>query len=525
VSEPAHGFIREASRAAAVLFILLLVAGTALRLSRLSDRPLHGDEAVGAHLSAEVAHTGSFHYESSNRHGPFQYYLSGLVMRWGGDSFFWIRFPYALLGCLLPLVLLGFRRSLSEAGWLLGCSLIVFSPLFVYYSRYAVQEIDFTVATALMLACGLIFARGGGGASLFGFLLAAAWMVTIKETFVIVWGCLAGALALALLAGGRRARGSVREAARRVVRHGLTAMLGLSSGALFVSAAYTDLFRDASGLGNLFRNLASMLVYGASTADAVSLHRHPPSFYTSILLRYEWLTLALALVGMVLAVRTRRTLALLLTFDALLTSAIHFALPYKTPWLLLTPLLPLALLAGLGGGWILARLHASFPPGAAVAAACLIPLGMLPQTLDASFLRPADPSLGLAYHHAGAEQIELAGEIRRILAGLPEGTYPQAVVALPYYWPLAWYLRDETAVLFEPSPIPAEPMEVLQSIPVIVTLESADEKFLASFVRTAPLPSFAPAGHTGRSVVLVPPRYMVGRLWIRNDLIPASSPP
>jgi uncharacterized protein (TIGR03663 family) len=525
VSEPVHGFTRKSSRVTTVLFILLLAAGAALRLSRLSVRPLHGDEAVGAHISAEVARTGSFHYESSNRHGPFQYFLSGLVMRWGGDSFSWIRFPYAFVGCLLPLVLLGFRRSLSEAGWLLGCSLIVFSPLFVYYSRYAVQEIDFIVATALMLACGLVFARGGGGATLFGFVLAAAWMVTVKETFVIVWGCLAGAMALALVAGGQRVRASMKEAARRVSRHKLAALLGLSAGALLVTATYTDLFRDASGLGNLMRNLASMLAYGASTADAVSLHGHPPSFYASLLLRYEWLTLALALAGMVHAFRTQRPLALLLTFDALLTSAIHFALPYKTPWLLLTPLLPLALLAGLGGAWILARLHASFPPGAAVAVACLIPLGMLPQTLDASFQRPADPSLGLAYHHAGAEQVELAGEIRRILAGLPQGTYPQAVVALPYYWPLAWYLRDQAGILFEPTPIPAEPMEVLQSIPVIVTLESADEKFLASFVRTAPLPSFAPAGHTGRSVVLVPPRYIVGHLWIRNDLIPVSSPP
>jgi predicted membrane-bound mannosyltransferase len=295
--------------------------------------------------------------------------------------------------------------------------------------------------------------------------------------------------------------------------------------ALLVAIAYTDFFRDASGLTNLVRNLGSMVAHGASTADAVSLHRHPASFYASILLRHEWLTLALALAGILCAVRTRRPLTLILAFDALLTATIHFMLPYKTPWLLLTPLLPLALLAGLGGEWVLSRLHAGFPKRWALVAACLLPMGMLPQAIDASFLRPAEPSLGLAYHHASAEQIELAGRIRRIIEKLPEGTYPKAVIALPYYWPLAWYLRDKMAVIFEASAIPVEPMEALETVPVVLTLESADPRFLDAFLRSESVPPFDLPGHTGRSVLLVAPHYMVGRLWIRNDLISQATPP
>ncbi|MCI0566707.1 MAG: hypothetical protein L0Z52_00775, partial [Acidobacteria bacterium] len=67
------------SRLATLLFILLLLSGAALRLVHLERRPLHGDEAVGASLSSKVSSTGSFIYESSNRHGPFQYLLGGLV--------------------------------------------------------------------------------------------------------------------------------------------------------------------------------------------------------------------------------------------------------------------------------------------------------------------------------------------------------------------------------------------------------------------------------------------------------------
>src|SRR5437867_1357609 len=97
------------------IFGALLLAGAFLRLADLENRPLHGDEAVGAVVSQGVKDTGSFLYEFSNRHGPFQYILGGAVMALRDDSVFWIRFPHALLGSLLPLALLGFRRRLTDA--------------------------------------------------------------------------------------------------------------------------------------------------------------------------------------------------------------------------------------------------------------------------------------------------------------------------------------------------------------------------------------------------------------------------
>ena len=510
-----------ASRGAAFLFLLLLLTGAVLRLADLSRRPLHGDEAVGAYISEGVARTGSYLYESSNRHGPFQFFLGGLCMRWGGTSFSWIRFPHALLGCLLPLACFGFRRPQTDAGWLLACSLLTFSPMFLFYSRYAIQEIDFAVATALLFSCALAFAQSGSGISLFGFLLAGAWMVTIKETFLIVWGCLAGALVLGFLAGGKRFRDVVTGVAGKLRSGWRAGVLGCLAGGLLVGAAYTDRFRQAAGLGNLLRNLAVMLLQGASTPDALLLHNHPAGFYASLLVRHEWLTVGLSLAGASFAFRTRRPSALLLAFYALLSLGVHCALGYKTPWLLLTPLLPLALLAGEGGAELLARLpRPAAAPRATLVLACALPLLSLPRAVQTSYVRPLDPALGLAYHHAGVEQLQLAGEIRRILAHLPQVTYPEAVIALPYYWPLAWYLRDLTAVAFEPASIPSESPEELATVPVVVTLQSADPKFLAAFIRSGSVPPFHLPGHASRRVVLVPPDYVVARVWIRSDLVP-----
>jgi len=516
---PAEGRERAPSRTAAWMFAGLLAAGTFLRLADLENRPLHGDEAVGASLSNEVRDTGSFVYVSANRHGPFQYFLGGAVMALGGESDFWIRLPFALAGCLLPLAFLPLRGRLGDPGWVLSAGLLAFSPLLVYYSRYAIQEIHLTLATALLLGCAAAFFSGGRGALIAGTLLAAAWMITVKETFVLIWGCGAMALAMGALLGGARFRSALLQGIRRAARRPAVAMAGAGAGLVLFAAAYTDLFRDSSGLGNLARNLREMLASGATGSGAVVLHRHPPSFYLSLLLHYEGLILVLALAGAWSAFRSRRPFPLFVALYALLAGAVHLALPYKTPWLLLTPLLPLALLAGYGGGELWESLGRTWERRLPLPAILLVVLLPLPRTLLLNFARPADPvNEPLVYHQTGQEQVDLAREIRRVLAGVPTGVYPRAVICLPYAWPLAWYLRDEPGVVYSKAPAAGG----LEQVPVLVTLESADRKFLEVFTGSTLIPPFSPPGYVGWTYVLVPPEYMVARLWIRSDL---ASPP
>ncbi len=511
-------------RRAAWIFAGLVAAGALLRLADLENRPLHGDEAVGAVLSEQVKQTGSFVYVYSNRHGPFQYLAGGLAMVLGGESDFWIRLPHALLGSLLPLPLLFFRRRLTDPGWILATGALVFSPAFVYYSRYAIQEIDFALATLLFLGCGAAFLENGSRGALVGFFLAAGWMVTIKETFIIVWGCAFMALVLGAVVGGGRFRSALMGGLRSAARRWRVVLLGAAAGMLVFSAAYTDFFRNAEGLVNLARNLMEMVAQGASGADAVVLHTHPASFYLSLLLHYEFLIVALALAGTWFAFRTRRPFALFLALYSLLTLAVHLALRYKTPWLLLTPLLPMAVLAGYGGEELLALLGSRSAFRFPLAAALVLTLLPLPRALLLSFARPADPvAEPLIYHQTGEEQVVLARQIRRVLATLPADLRPKAIISLPYLWPLAWYLKDEQGVFYEHTVVPSGSPESLASVPILVTLESADPKFLKVFTGSAVVPPFSLPDHVSRRYVLVPPDYTVARLWIRRDLVSAAS--
>ena len=51
-------------------------------------------------------------------------------------------------------------------------------------------------------------------------------------------------------------------------------------------------------------------------------------------------------------------------------------------------------------------------------------------------------------------------------------------------------------------------------------LESADPKFLSVFIHATAVPPFSLPRHLSRVYVLVPPDYVVARLWVRPDLAP-----
>ena len=506
------------------IFAAILAAGAFLRLAALEIRPLHGDEAIGASIFREVARSGSFVYEFANRHGPFQYFLGGAVMAIGGESSFWIRLPYALAGCFLPLTLLPFRSRLREPGLILAAGLLAFSPSFVYYSRYAIQEIDFLTATALFLGCGVAFASGRSGFSLVGLFLAGAWMVTVKETFIVVWGCVVAALALGAVAGGERFRSALRAGFRNAARRPLSFLVGALLGLLFVVGAYSDFFKNTAGLGNLAWNLREMLSLGASSVGAATLHNHPASFYLFLLLFYEWPILVLFLAGACSAFRFRRPFALFLTFYALLTAGVSLALPpYKTPWLLLTPLLPMAILSGYGGVTLIEIPAWVKRPWVPILIGTIFILLSLPWTLLLNFERPADPiTEPIVYHQTGEEQMALVSDIRRFLSGIPCGSIPRAFISLPYLWPLAWYLRDEAGVLYQCSAIPSGHPSSFAPIPILVTMESGDRKFLKAFTGSDTVSPFSLPNHVSRRYVLIPPDYAVARLWIRSDLAKAG---
>ncbi|HHE55421.1 MAG TPA: hypothetical protein ENL21_06530, partial [Caldithrix abyssi] len=69
-----------------LLLIILLIAGSTLRLYNLDHRPVHGDEAVNAAKLNQLMQSGHFHYDPADYHGPLLFYCSWPLAKLGGKS-------------------------------------------------------------------------------------------------------------------------------------------------------------------------------------------------------------------------------------------------------------------------------------------------------------------------------------------------------------------------------------------------------------------------------------------------------
>ena len=119
-----------------ILFIFIL-AGI-FRFTQLSDRPMHGDEAINAVKLAEVMDAGRFDYNPHQHHGPIFYYTSALFAAvhglWDIQEFHesFLRGITAFVGLILIWLAFGFRKSLKNDVVLFAAGLMAISPSLVF---------------------------------------------------------------------------------------------------------------------------------------------------------------------------------------------------------------------------------------------------------------------------------------------------------------------------------------------------------------------------------------------------------
>jgi predicted membrane-bound mannosyltransferase len=152
--------------------------------------------------------------------------------------------------------------------------------------------------------------------------------------------------------------------------------------------------------------------------------------------------------------------------------AAYSLIAYKTPWLVLSFIVPLALCGGFAIEWIYKELR-EFELGRTASLICLgfvmiLVTGFMPgvtrfyaqhklhlktfipgyQTLDLNFRNydNDDPYYVYVYAHTRRDLIQMVNEIDRIAERTHQGTQTGITIVSPEYWPLPWYLRDYTRV-------------------------------------------------------------------------------
>jgi uncharacterized protein (TIGR03663 family) len=438
----------------AVLYIT--AAAIFLRFYDLPLKPLHHDEAVNTlFLTSLVRPPHPYKYDPSNYHGPTLYYVA-----WGSTLLFGvttvaIRVVTALTGLLAVLLLFCLRRQIGAVGALTAAALLCLSPGAVYFSRYFIHETLLVAATLAAAVAAVTWLSRGGG--LYALLAAAAagFMFATKETAVITAVVLIGATFAAAWLPDLRGASWKRGATGRLVdrlpaltaswRNVRAARPRSSAGGLFLLIScvgvfvvlnlvfYTSLFTHWQGAIDAVKALAIWTKTG--TTD----HVRSWDTYVSWLAQQELPLLLLGAAGTVAALwRAENRFAVFAGVWSIGVLAAYSVIPYKTPWLTLNIIVPLAISSGYACELIWRHRRAlpraiPLTIGAAIAGLAGY------QTIVLNFARYDDGRYPYVYAHTYRDVLSLVSEIHRLKTSNPDITI---AVTSSDQFPLSWYLRD-----------------------------------------------------------------------------------
>lgn len=473
------------------LFILAVAA--ALRLYHLSLVPLHHDEGVNGNFLVRLVREGKYFYDPENYHGPTLYYFTA-VISWVirflfgesaqntyGLNDVTIRLVPALFGLATVWMVLLLRRQIGRVGSLCAAALLAVSPGAIYLSRYYIHETLFVFFALGLVVAAVKYYESTHPIYLVLASISAALLFATKETFiinvpVIVLALISTKVYERLRFGSRGPqKRSKKDRGRRITTReqldnmiarfgGPTKLALLAALAVAVFVTVVVLFYSS-----FFENFPkgvydSLKTFAVWTQTGQKAHVHPKWKYI------EWLTLqegpifVLAIFGAGMALwRPSNSFRLFAAFWAFGTLAAYSLVPYKTPWLTLSFIVPLALVAGTvfqtlyeyGGKQSLAMIVVVLALGLSISTYQAIDLNFFnydndKETVDLTRLeKDYRPQYYVyVYAHTRRELLSMIDEINRIASTTGEADRIGINLVSPEYWPLPWYFRDFPRVAY-----------------------------------------------------------------------------
>jgi uncharacterized protein (TIGR03663 family) len=441
-----------------IAWIAVIALALWLRVDDLEARPIHFDEATGAHIFSERLADRGYQFDPTHYHGPFLS-LSTVPLAalygehsWRELSLTMLRTGPVLAGMLLVLTPLLWLRRVGHAAALAAAALLASSPLLVYYNRMYIHESWLALFGMLTAAAVfyLIESPTRKRALLAG--AAAGLMFATKETTLISlasWS-LAGAVCWGLR---KYRRGEGMAAPHLTAYFGPAAWFTLS---LFLTAAvfYTEGFREPGGMVDAIR---TYFVYETTPG-----HDKAFTYYLQMLvwpkqaLGMWWSESGIVLLGTLAcipAVRSGRGLAPIafIGLGALFHVLVYSLISYKTPWLMTLPWALACLLAGCAflGARSTQTVGKTLSFGLAFAI-CLFT--QIDQSIQANGRLANHADNPYAYVPTSRNITQLPGWLQQLEGYAEGGSLEPIVVVGRGYWPLPWYLRDFKKVGYWPDP-------------------------------------------------------------------------
>ena len=449
--------IRKAQLISIAAYLLAIIAAIVLRFYLLEIKPLHHDEGVNSHFLLNLDRAGKYAYDPTNYHGPTLYYFSWLALKLFGESVFSLRAYPAICGVLTVVLVWGLRKGLGLVGTPVAAWSLALSPGLVYFSRDFIHESSFGFFTVGLIVC----AYNLRDSYLWFLPVFAGLLFATKETAIHTVGVLVIAVACAVIWYWLKLRSNSSEAGFSLT--GLQQKYNLSGRYLLYCLIvlgvinvlfYSSFFTNWAGVADAFR--AVLLWTGRGFNEHI--HDHVFTYYLGILVKLELPLIIAAVLGIPITLWRGSRFGLFLMAWTCGMFIGYSRVPYKTPWLMVSMLIALAIFSGYVAQEAFSILRA-FPLQLAfilLLLAVAVPATMMSWQVNLhkyednenrtgyfveygkqrNFTAYSDTQYGYVYAQTDKDLLNLVKEIDRIQ---PQTIFYATVES--EYWPLPWYFR------------------------------------------------------------------------------------
>jgi uncharacterized protein (TIGR03663 family) len=504
------------------IFLLAVVIAAWLRFDQIGLKPFHHDEGVNSYFLLNLAHSGTYKYDPTNYHGPTLYYFALVALRIFGETDLALRLSPALFGLLTVAMVWLLRKHLGKFGTPVAAFCLALSPCLVYFSRDFIHEMSFGSFSLGLVAGAWRYAESKKFKWLALAAISAGLLFATKETAIV--NALVMIVAIICAAFWDAVRNLIRQ--RQFTPAALVRNLRRDTAAVMPSldhllaAIIIFVFINVFFYSSLFTNTKGVRAAVESvvlwTGRSGSEHVKTFWYYAGILVKLELpLLLGSLLAGVIIIWRGTRFW--LFTGAWTLGTALAYSIiGYKTPWLMLSFVIPMALVCG----YLAEQIYSLLPTlslrlvWAAVVVVALIACGRMAWkvnfegyddngnkngyfagTIEKRLVQPyinqpaesgdgliarfirgkgrnlltpyLDGTYGYVYAQTDRGLMGLLDELKRETDKLPTKDQTAIYVAAPEYWPLPWYLRDYKAHFAGKWPVaPGEGLNI--SEPVII---------------------------------------------------------
>jgi uncharacterized protein (TIGR03663 family) len=429
---PAAWVARQDSREL-IVWGALFAAAVVAHVIGLGNRPFHHDESQDAYFSYLFRQSGDYQYNPL-LHGPLRFYLTGLMYVVFGDSNFTARLAPVLMALAMIPMCWPLRRLLGRPAAFMAAALFAFGPSYLYFGRFAREDIYIAAITlGLVVAIWLYIDRPRTyHPAIIGALLAASF-ATKETTFITVFVMGSFFLFSFVIAPWRtQLVGALKRAGWEGWGWFLAAFAGL----------FTLLFTTfLTHPGGLWDGIYTGLEYWLDQ-HGVARGGEPWQFYITVLGTIEWPALILGGIGAVSLWKRNSFFAAFLLWHFFVSLIVYSWAGEKFAWLVLHPLLPVILLAGVGLQAIWETRGTLRYVGLVGAAIALFYVGLASWWVNVD--RGADPREMLVSTQSATDVKNVADQVQALADSRGPGKPPLTVTidsSQGATFPYAWYFR------------------------------------------------------------------------------------